>query len=94
MSICRGFGCLRGEERGGGGRGKRRKMKEEEEKEKEKRRREGDEDVKSFPLFFLLFLLFLSLIIISPLTKCLFFPIQQYPSSMKNSPDPVWYSTP
>lgn len=103
MSICRGFGCL-----GGGGRrergeerGKRRKMKEEEGKRgRRKRRREGEVKRKSgltkmlnlSPFFF--FIPFLSLIIISPLTKCLFFPIQQYPSSMKNSPDPVWYSIP
>lgn len=60
VSICRGFGCLRGGWREGEERGKRRKMKEEEGKRRrEKRRREGevkrvwvDEDVKSFPLFF------------------------------------------
>lgn len=93
MSICRGFGCLRG---GGerGGRGERRKMKEQEGKRRrEKRRREGevnrvwvDEDVKiSFVLIIDHHL---------PTNKMPLFPIQQYPSLMKNSPDPVWYSTP
>lgn len=38
MSICRGFGCLRGEERG-----KRRKMKEEEEGKRGRRKEEEKE---------------------------------------------------
>lgn len=75
-------------------------MKEEEEgkRERRKRRREGevnrvwvDEDVKSFP-FFLRFVLLIDHHL--PTNKMPLFPIQQYPSSMKNSPDPVWYSTP
>lgn len=71
-------------EEGKGGRRKRRR-------EGEVKRVSGLTKMINPSLFFLLFLL---LIIISPLTKCLFFPIQQYPSLMKNSPDPVWYLTP
>lgn len=39
MSICRGFGCLRGEERGERREGWRRKMKEKEKGEGEKKKR-------------------------------------------------------
>lgn len=69
---------------------KNKKEKGEGEKE-EVKRKSGLTKMLNLSLFFILFF---SLIIISRLTKCLFFPIQQYPSSMKNSPDPVWYLTP
>lgn len=98
MSICRGFGCLRG-----GGRGGRKRVRGEDERRRRKRgrrkRREGkvnrvwvDEDIKSFPLFFFSFILIIDHHL--PTNKMPLFPTQQYPSLMKNSPDPVWYSTP
>lgn len=78
MSICRGFGFLRGGGERGEERGERRKMKEEEEEKRgrKKRRRRGEVKRKSgstkmlnlSPFFFFLFL-FLLLIIILPTNK-------------------------
>lgn len=71
--------------------GKRRR-KEEEEKERRSESSLGRRRCQIFPFFLH------SVLVIDhhhlPTNKLSLFPIQQYPSLMKNSPDPVWYSTP
>lgn len=77
-------------------------MKEEEEgkRGRRKRRRKGEVKRESGLMKMLNLSPFFSFVLVliidhhPPTNKMPLFPIQQYPSLMKTSPDPVWYSIP